>query len=49
MGHGDNRALLALARGEAAKPGSQVGLLGMRCRPGGLTQTAAQPRDLSQS
>ena len=42
MGHGHNRALLALACSEAAKPGSEGGLLSVRRRPGCLPQTAPE-------
>jgi hypothetical protein len=43
MGDGHTRALLALACGEAAKPGREVGLLRVRSRPGCLLQAAPEP------
>jgi hypothetical protein len=42
-GDGPKRALLARACGAAAKPGRAGGLLGVRRRPGCLTQAAPEP------
>ena len=44
MGHRHNGALLALTRGEVAKAGRERSRLGVRRRPGRLTQAAPQSR-----